>query len=313
MNFLKPAARPWRHTDFAYSRVRREGYGDALLHILRTTALVESRADQYGDYLRAVFAPRNARWREAIDGWNGEEREHGRALRRLCESLRAEFPFDGLMQAYLAGVHYHACDGSSVRGDIAGELIARCVVEALASTFYRVLRDACSDETGRTLLNTLAQDEARHYGMFLAMLDEEGQRSRVSLWQRLRVGLGRMLELSDDQIMFAAWLVESPPTPGYGRKAVTRRYQAALYPLYRYEHLYFAARLLGPVLLGRRSEWLNRGLAAGLWLGLRVRGGISAACLRSAQLRQRWASPAAAAKLRQERASRCVPGKYLPR
>lgn len=313
MNFLKPAARPWRHTDFAYSRVQREGYGEALLHILRTTALVESRADQYGDYLRAVFAARDARWRAAVDAWNSEEREHGRALRRLCESLRTEFAFDGLMQAYLAGVGYHACDGTSVRGCIAGELIARCVVEALASTFYRVLRDACRDETGRAVLNTLAQDEARHYGMFLAMLDEEGQREPVSLWRRLRVGLGRMLELSDDQIMFAAWLVELPPTPAYARQAVARRYQAALYPLYRYEHLYFAARLLGPVLLGRRSDRLNRGLAVALWLGLRLRGGIGAAGLAISRLRARWTTSAAGEMPRRDRASRSVPGRYLPR
>ena len=57
-----------------------------------------------------------------------------------------------------------------MRGSVADELVARCVVEALASTFYRVLRDACADALGRRLLATLSQDEARHYGMFAAML-----------------------------------------------------------------------------------------------------------------------------------------------
>ena len=279
MSFLKPAARPWRATDFSYSRVASEPFDADLLYILRTTALVESRADQYGDYLRAVFAERGAPWRDAVDQWNREEREHGRALRRLAEAAGGGFAFERVMDAYLDGVAYHDCDGHSVRGSIAGELVARCIVEALASTFYRVLRDACRDETGRQILHTLALDEARHYGMFKALLDAECAQRKLTLRQRLRVGLGRMLELSDDQIMFAAWLVDTPADTHYRRKAVARRYQAALYPRYRYAHLCFAARLICPVLFGRRSEPLNRSFAVLLWLGVRLRSMSNRAAL----------------------------------
>jgi hypothetical protein len=274
MSFLKPAARPWQATDFPYSRVVPGRYDEALAFILRTTALVESRADQYGDYLRAVFATRGPEWREAIDAWNSEEREHGRVLRRLCEAHGA-FAFERSMDAYLAGVDYHVCDGASVRGSIAGELIARCIVEALASTFYRVLRDSCGDETGRAVLHTLALDEARHYGMFCALLEAEQQRARLSLWRRLRVGIGRMLELGDDQILFAAWLVDEAAAPSYRRRATAVRYDAALYRRYQYEHLHFAARLICPVLFAARGEWLVRGFAAGLWLGVRWRAATS--------------------------------------
>lgn len=287
MPFLKPAARPWRSTDFNYARVGAPAFDADLLHILATTALVESRADQYGDYLRAVFAARGEHWREAIDNWNREEREHGRALRRLCEAAAAPLAFDRMMRAYLDGVAYHACDGRSVRGSIAGELIARCVVEALASTFYRVLRDSCADPTGRAVLHTLALDEARHYGMFLALLQAEQEQAAPSRWQCLRVGFGRMLELSDDQIMFASWLVETDAPPRYDRRISTRRYQARLYRRYRFEHLQFAARLLAPVLFGRRGRGLQHALALALWLGVRLRGALS----RFAQL-TRWRSDA---------------------
>lgn len=277
MSLLKPAAQPWRHTDFSYSRVAAEGYGGGLCHVLRTTALVESRADQYGDYLRAVFATRGAAWREAIDSWNREEREHGLALQRLCAAVDGDFAAAQLMPAYVAAAPYHDCDGRSVRGSVADELVARCVVEALASTFYRVLRDACADALGRRLLATLSQDEARHYGMFAAMLEEENTRQKMPWWRRLRTGIRRMSELSDEQIMAAAWLVERPATPVYSRRAVARRYQAALYPLYRYAHLDFAARLLAPVLFGRRSPVLARVLALGLFAGVRLRGALSRA------------------------------------
>lgn len=276
MSLLKPAARPLRTTDFAWSQVLPAGYDAALLHILRTTALVESRADQYADYLRAVFAARGSEWRQAVDGWNHEEREHGVVLRRLCEAAGGDFGFDAALQAYLDGVDYHACDGVSVRGSIAGELVARCVVEALASTFYRVLRDRCADPLGRAVLHAVSQDEARHYGMFLAMLQAEQARAPLSLWQRLRVGLGRMLELSDDQIMFASWLVDADSAPRYARTAAARRYNADLYPHYRFSHLHYAARLLCPALFGLRHDGLSRVFAAGLWLGVRMRALLSA-------------------------------------
>lgn len=277
MSLLKPAAQPWRHTDFSYSRVQAQGYGRGLRHVLRTTALVESRADQYGDYLRAVFATRGAAWRVAIDAWNREEREHGLALQRLCAAVEGEFAAAQLMPAYVAAAPYHDCDGRSVRGSVADELVARCVVEALASTFYRVLRDACTDALGRRLLTTLSQDEARHYGMFAAMLEEENTCQKLPWWRRLRTGLKRMSELSDEQIMAAAWLVEQPATPVYSRRDVARRYQAALYPLYRYVHLDFAARLLAPVLFGSRSTVLVRLLALSLFAGVRLRGALSRA------------------------------------
>ena len=302
MPFLKPAARPWRATDFSYSRVAPESCDADLLHILRTTALVESRADQYADYLRAVFAPRGESWRDAIDQWNREEREHGRALRRLAEAAGGGFAFERAMDAYLDGVAYHACDGRSVRGSIAGELVARCIVEALASTFYRVLRDSCRDETGRHVLHALALDEARHYGMFKALLDAECAQRRLSLRQRLHVGLRRMLELGDEQIMVAAWLVDPAASARYRRRAVVRRYEAALYPRYRLSHLHFAARLIGPVLFGRRSEPLNRGFAVLLWLGVRLRAVLNRAALVLAACR--FTAVATASPRREPAASR---------
>jgi hypothetical protein len=80
-----------------------------------------------------------------------------------------------------------------------------------------------------------------------------------------------MLELSDDQIMFASWLVDANSAPRYARHAACLRYNACLYPLYRFEHLHYAARLLCPVLFGRRSSGISRLCAAVLWVGVRLR------------------------------------------
>ncbi len=81
-----------------------------------------------------------------------------------------DFDFDWCMSKYEALVSYHAPTGESVRGSVAAELVSRCVVEALASTLYRVLADSSLDRNVIAAYSALAQDEARHYGMFLRML-----------------------------------------------------------------------------------------------------------------------------------------------
>jgi hypothetical protein len=271
MVFLKPATQPWLASDFDYAPVDVGAIPDGVLHVLQTTALVESRADQYADYLRAVFASRGPEWIEAIDIWNHEERQHGQALRRLCEAADPDYRFEASMDTYLATTGYHRCDGASVRGSIAGELIARCVVEALASTFYRVLHDAVSDTTSRRMLQTLAQDEARHYGMFRKLLGAEmGISGPIGLWQRLRVGIGRMLELNDDQIMRAAWAVSERGRQPFQRRRIARAYAAALYPNYRLGHLRYAARMLAPVLVGSTAPLIGHCLALGLWIAVKL-------------------------------------------
>jgi hypothetical protein len=268
MSFLIPASSPIRLADFRARRDPDLASDPDLLAILKTTALVESRADQYAEYLHSVFWPRDRRWREAIERWNSEERQHGALLRQLVAAADPLFDFDVAMRRYTDAVPYHVCDGHSVRGSIAGELVARCVVEALASTFYRALRDSLSTTVCGEALAALARDEARHYGMFVAMLREEQEGPHaLGLWRRCWIGLRRMTELGDEQIIGAYVAVtangEIPSVP-------SQRYAAALYPRYRLQHLLFAARLICPVLFGRRDALtvtlFALALRTGVWL-----------------------------------------------
>lgn len=270
MAFIKPARQPWQCSDFGLQRARPPATDPALLHVLKTTCLVESRADDYADYLRAVFAPRGLEWIRAIDQWNLEERRHGLLLRAMAEAAQPGFDFEAAMEAYRDAVDYHPCDGRSVRGSIAAELLSRCVVEALATTFYRVLHDAVADQTWRAGFAALAQDEARHYGMFDAMLAcEHRQGRRLGTLRRLWIAARRMLELDDEQICGASAVVggRSAHAPALRREAL--RYAAQLYPLYRFGHLQHAARLLGRSLFGRQRGLRVQLLAGLLWAGLR--------------------------------------------
>lgn len=152
----------------------------------------------------------------------------------------------------------------------------RCVVEALASTFYRALRDSLETSIPRAALAALARDEARHYGMFLAMLHEE-QKGLEALgrWRRCWIGLRRMTELGDQQIIgayAAACTAQVDSEPSW---LPSQQYAAALYPRYRLRHLLFAARLLCPVLFERRDGLTVMLFALLLHAGVRLRGTVS--------------------------------------
>jgi hypothetical protein len=283
MSFLVPASQPLRLGDFRMRSAPGLQADPGLLAILKTTTLVESRADQYAEYLHSVFWPRDRRWREAIERWNSEERQHGALLRQIVAAAEPTFEFDSAMQAYAATVPYHLCDGRSVRGSIAGELVARCVVEALASTFYRALRDSLATSVPGAALAALARDEARHYGMFVAMLREEQEGPHaLGRWRRCWIGLRRMTELGDQQIIGAYVAANAATANGEPPSVPSRRYAAALYPRYRFNHLQFAARLICPVLFGRRDALTVTLFALALRVGVWLKGTSASA--------QVWAS-----------------------
>ncbi|MEO7936806.1 MAG: ferritin-like domain-containing protein [Dokdonella sp.] len=297
MSFLKPALLPIRLCDFPMQNISELAADEELMAILKTTALVESRADRYAEYLHAVFRDRDGRWREAIEQWNAEERRHGELLRKLVVAADPGFDFDAAMHVYEAKVSYHACDGKSVRGSIAGELVARCVVEALASTFYRALNEShatTNPSAATAALAALARDEARHYGMFVAMLREE-QKSPNALgrWKRCWTGLRRMTELGDQQIIGAYVAVHAETINLEPKWMASRRYAAALYPRYRTAHLLFASRLICPVLFGRSDSLTITLFAIALRSGVWIKG-VSART--QLWVMSRWMSAASRAK-----------------
>lgn len=187
MNFINPVSNHWQPEDFNLSH---SVLSPSILHITETVCLLESRCDDYADYLRAIFRDRESRWNIAIDQWNTEECQHGVMLRRLSESVDSSFDFPNSISHYEGIVTYHAPTGESVRGSVAAEMVSRCVVEALASTLYRVLADATTDPSGTNVYSALAQDEARHFGMFLKMLETESENQNVGFYTRIPTDAG---------------------------------------------------------------------------------------------------------------------------
>ena len=267
--FIKPSPNHWKPHDFDLSNVSLE---EPLLHITKTICLLESRCDDYAEYLQAIFRDRDENWTSAISRWNLEECQHGVTLRAVCESRDQNFVFDDCMPEYESLVSYHAPTGESVRGSVAAEMVSRCVVEALASTLYRVLADSSVDCTVAAVYSALAQDEARHYGMFLKMLNTEANEDpKIGSLARCRFAIQRMLELEDSQIMAASCVAAGRANHETDPRREANWYLSRLYRLYRWRHLRYAVRMLLRTVGLRATPVMVWPATMALWSAVRIR------------------------------------------
>ena len=284
MSFIKIVPNHWHPTDFDLSNVSLDA---SISHITKTICLLESRCDNYAEYLRAIFRDREKTWNAGIDRWNFEECQHGVILRALSESVDKEFLFKASMSKYESMVSYHEPTGESVRGSVGAEMVSRCVVEALASTLYRVLADATEDPAGRAVYSTLAKDEARHFGMFLKMLNAEAMNVRgLGFWTRCGYALRRMLELEDSQIMVASYVVAERSNASIQLRREANWYLGQLYKLYRWKHLRYATQMLLHAVGLRRVRTLTVLCTFALWLGIKMRWVCAIVCSRLASPKQ---------------------------
>lgn len=210
-----------------------------VVSIVRATCLLESRSAMYSDYLKRVLP---ARFASEIAAWAEEEQHHGRALRRWLRLADPGFDFDDAYRRF-SELPYHDGEVDPRRGGVSEELLARCVVEAFASGYYYALRDFTVEPLLTRLCSRLMADERRHFGMFATMLATTPRLTRL---QRARVIMARAIELSDDQVMFAAHCANH--VGPYDRRAVRGDHLRRMVSMHQSRHLSYIAKLLGETL-----------------------------------------------------------------
>jgi rubrerythrin len=222
-------------------------------HLVRTAALLESRADRYAGYLVEVLRPRG--WTAALEQWGREEATHGESLRAWLAEHEPTFEFAACMDRY-AALPYHDApprgpDGGhhGVYGSTQGELVARCVVEAMAAAYYQALAAAAVDQPSlHQLCRRLAADEARHFSLFSRMLGAVRRDEGMRRGEALTVVLRRLAAQNDEQIVYASYVV------GGGRGAFDlrvegRRYRAMVLRVFGRRQARFVGALLTRVLV----------------------------------------------------------------
>jgi hypothetical protein len=255
----------WTLESIAWDRLDASKVDLEILRNVKAAALVERNGDDYGIYLRRVFAG-DVSMIADVDRWSLEEVQHGMALGRWAQLVDPSWDFDAAFARFRKGYRLPLDATVSVRGSQAGEMMARCIVETGTSSYYSALKDSTGEPVLRQICACIASDEFRHYKLFYDHMQRLLKRDGLSTWQRLWIGWGRLAESEDDELAYAYFAANEPEDAVYDRKKSGNAYIRRAYPLYRPFHVQRAMAMVLKAVGLSPTGWLNRPLTrVGLW------------------------------------------------
>jgi rubrerythrin len=226
----------WTLDDIDWARFDPSKVDPELLRIVKAAALVERNGADYSAYLCNVFAD-DPEFQDAARAWAAEEVQHGEALARWATLADPAWDFRAAFRRFTDGFRPPIEVESSVRGSRTGELIARCIVETGTSSYYGALADASAEPVLAQVCRRIAADELRHYKLFYEHMKRYQGVERLGRWGRLRVGLGRIVESTDDELAYAFYAANAPVGVAYERRRWGHAYARRAYGYYRAHHV----------------------------------------------------------------------------
>lgn len=253
---FKKSLQNWNMHSIKWNEIQKNSASEKFSRIIAVTALLESRSGLYSSYLLRCLRER-PEWHNTVKIWGKEESLHGRSLSRLSLILNEKYDIKKIFKIYRDNIQYHEGAPNSVRGSIEGEMTARCTVEALAVAYYKALKSECGDPEIAGMLSSLIKDESRHFGMFYTMKNLEDKDRCSGRLERILIVLKRLIELDDDQITYAAYLVYFGPDTEYMPRKARAAFLSDLYSYYGIKEMdYLSKQLL--FILGFQSVTLLR-------------------------------------------------------
>jgi len=259
----------WTLDNIPWHAFEREKVDPVMLKAVKAASLVEFNGGDYEIYLRGIFAD-DAEFCAAAGAWAEEEVRHGEALGRWAELADPGFDFKDAVRRFRAGYRVPLDAKDSIRGSLSGELIARCVVEVGTSSFYSSIKDVTEEPVLKEIARLIAADEFRHYKLFYDHLARYRRLERPSLWRRISVVLGRVLESGDDELCFAYHCANAMPEP-FDRKSCARAYAWSAYRNYRFGHVQRAVGMSLKATGLKPYGRIGRGLAKLIWRLIQAR------------------------------------------
>ena len=252
----------WTLDDIPWDRFDRARLDPEIVRLVKAAALVEYNGAAYAGHLCRVFANDLAFQNDATR-WGEEEVQHGVALARWAALADPSFDFAAAMARFRDGYRIDGDKMFARRGSLAGEMIARCIVETGTSSYYTALKEASAEPVLREICRRIAADELRHYRLFYKKLDVCLAHDRLGRWARLRIAFGRFAETEDDELAYAYYAANEAGA-GYDRHRYSRAYERRAFALYRPHHVermvvmtLKAVGLTPNGRLGRLLAWLS--------------------------------------------------------
>ena len=194
----------WTIDDIPYDEIDHAAIAgnDCFFHLIAAASFIEITSDSYTKNLMEYCSsePEVVEWLE--HGWQGEEVQHGHALRRYVETVWPSFDWESAYESFMVD-YGPLCALDHYAPGRALEMAARCVVETGTSSFYRMLADAAPEPVLRRLAALISSDEIGHYKHFYRYFRLFAEKERPSRWAVARTLLSRIAEVDNEDAAIA--------------------------------------------------------------------------------------------------------------
>lgn len=258
----------WTLEDINWSSFDATKVTPELLPLIQTAALVEYNGKDYARYLCEVFAG-DAEAETMIRKWADEEVQHGAALAKWAEMANPDYHFGESFAVFTTGYQLPQHVSASVRGSQAGEMLARCVVEAGTSSYYTAISEYTDEPVLKQICKKIAADEFRHYKLFYDYFQHYVKKDSIGMVKRLQIVIGRVMESEDDELAYAFYAAcHHKKGETYNRKTCTQDYMFHAFRIYRKMHIQKMTSMIFKAVGLTPHSRLNQWVAVILWQSL---------------------------------------------
>jgi hypothetical protein len=162
--------RRWRLADIDLSGIDARHRDDTtLFYLLVGASFVESGSELYTRNLLTYYRDDAAIADWLSNEWEGEELQHGAALRAYVAALWPHFDWQQAYGRFFAEYSL-AASPEAFEATPYLELAARCMIETGTSSLYRMLHAYAQEPVLKQILGNIRDDEVRHYKHFLGFV-----------------------------------------------------------------------------------------------------------------------------------------------
>ncbi|TAN52726.1 MAG: ferritin-like domain-containing protein [Rhodospirillales bacterium] len=245
----------WTMDEIPWERFDRSQVDDGTIRVIKAAALTEYNAPHYTVYLRNIFHG-DPTFKDITYQWADDEVQHGLALGRWSEMADPGYGFEAAFKKFTEGYVIPVDKDTSIRGSLQGELLARCLVETGTSSMYSAIADYTSEPVLKILCRKIAADEFRHYKLFYTYMQKVPPAERASLLARIRVAVGRLREVDDDELAFAFHCANEKDLP-YDRDRCNQAYSREAFSYYGRYHIERAVGMIFKAVGMKPHSWIS--------------------------------------------------------